>query len=108
MDLADRRTQAARCMDCGVPFCQTGMMLGGMVTGCPLNNLIPEWNDMLYRGSMPYALSRALKNQQLSGVHRPRVPRALRGGVYLSRCTATRSRSAKTNWPSSSTRLGTA
>ena len=61
MKLSDRRTQAARCMDCGVPFCQTGMMLGGMVSGCPLNNLIPEWNDMIYRGSMPYALSRLLK-----------------------------------------------
>lgn len=61
MELSDRRTQAARCMDCGVPFCQTGMMLGGMVSGCPLNNLIPEWNDMIYRGSMPYALSRLLK-----------------------------------------------
>ena len=61
MSLEDRRTQAARCMDCGVPFCQTGIMLGGMVTGCPLNNLIPEWNDMIYRGSMPYALSRLLK-----------------------------------------------
>jgi len=61
MELSDRRTQAARCMDCGVPFCQTGMMLAGMVSGCPLNNLIPEWNDMLYRGSMPYALSRLLK-----------------------------------------------
>jgi len=61
MELSGRRTQAARCMDCGVPFCQTGMMLGGMVSGCPLNNLIPEWNDMIYRGSMPYALSRLLK-----------------------------------------------
>ncbi len=61
MSLEDRRTQAARCMDCGVPFCQTGMILSGMVSGCPLNNLIPEWNDMVYRGSMPYALSRLLK-----------------------------------------------
>ena len=61
MSLEDRRTQAARCMDCGVPFCQTGILLGGMVSGCPLNNLIPEWNDMIYRGSMPYALSRLLK-----------------------------------------------
>jgi len=61
MSIEERRTQAARCMDCGVPFCQTGMILGGMVSGCPLNNLIPEWNDMIYRGSMPYALSRLLK-----------------------------------------------
>ena len=41
-----RRTQGARCMNCGVPFCQSAMKLNGMVTGCPLHNLIPEWNDM--------------------------------------------------------------
>ena len=41
----EQQTQAARCMDCGVPFCQAGMMIGGMASGCPLNNLIPEWND---------------------------------------------------------------
>ena len=39
----EQQTQAARCMDCGVPFCQAGMMIGGMASGCPLNNLIPEW-----------------------------------------------------------------
>ena len=52
----DRREQAARCMDCGVPFCQSGMMINGMVSGCPLNNLVPEWNDLLYRGNMDKAL----------------------------------------------------
>ena len=36
-------------MDCGVPFCQTGQILGGMTTGCPINNLIPEWNDLIYK-----------------------------------------------------------
>ena len=45
----EQQTQAARCMDCGVPFCQAGMMIGGMASGCPLNNLIPEWNDLVYR-----------------------------------------------------------
>ena len=40
----ERRKQAARCMECGVPFCQSGVMLAGMFTGCPLHNLIPEWN----------------------------------------------------------------
>jgi glutamate synthase (NADPH/NADH) small chain len=44
------QTQAARCMDCGIPFCHTGHILNGMTSGCPLNNLIPEWNDLLYRG----------------------------------------------------------
>ena len=52
----DRREQASRCMDCGVPFCQSGMNIGGMTSGCPLNNLIPEWNDLLYRGNYEKAL----------------------------------------------------
>ena len=55
-----RREQASRCMDCGVPFCQNGKMLCGMVSGCPLNNLIPEWNDLLYHGQEEQALSRLL------------------------------------------------
>ena len=55
-----RRQQAARCMDCGVPFCQNGKMLGGMISGCPLNNLIPEWNDLIYHGQMELALRRLL------------------------------------------------
>ena len=55
-----RREQAARCMDCGVPFCQNGKMLAGMISGCPLNNLIPEWNDLIYHGRMELALHRLL------------------------------------------------
>ena len=55
MDSKARREQAARCMDCGVPFCQSGMRLGGSMTGCPLHNLIPEWNDLLYRGELSEA-----------------------------------------------------
>lgn len=55
-----RREQAARCMDCGVPFCQNGKMLCGMISGCPLNNLIPEWNDLLYHGQKEQALERLL------------------------------------------------
>lgn len=55
-----RCEQASRCMDCGVPFCQNGKMLCGMVSGCPLNNLIPEWNDLLYHGQEEQALSRLL------------------------------------------------
>lgn len=57
----ERKKQGARCMDCGVPFCQSGMILGGMASGCPLNNLIPEWNDLLYTGNMNQALNRLLK-----------------------------------------------
>ncbi len=52
----DRREQAARCMNCGVPFCQSGMMIGGMASGCPLNNLVPEWNDLIYLGNDKKAL----------------------------------------------------
>jgi len=52
------REQGARCMDCGVPFCHTGRMIGGAASGCPINNLIPEWNDLVYRGHWREALSR--------------------------------------------------
>ncbi len=50
------RRQGARCMDCGVPFCQAGISLNGAAAGCPLNNLIPEWNDLVYRGEWRSAL----------------------------------------------------
>ena len=56
-----RQEQAARCMDCGVPFCQSAMELSGMVTGCPLHNLIPEWNDELYKGHYREAAARLTK-----------------------------------------------
>ena len=52
----DRKEQASRCMNCGGPFCQSGMMINGMASGCPLNNLVPEWNDLLYHGCMKEAL----------------------------------------------------
>lgn len=56
-----QQLQGARCMDCGVPFCQAGMVLGGMVSGCPLNNLVPEWNDLLYNGNWEQAYARLHK-----------------------------------------------
>jgi glutamate synthase (NADPH/NADH) small chain len=52
------RNQAARCMDCGVPFCHTGKLISGMATGCPIHNVIPEWNDLVYRGLWKEALER--------------------------------------------------
>lgn len=53
--------QGARCMDCGVPFCHTGGMIANMASGCPINNLIPEWNDLIYRGHWKEALDRLHK-----------------------------------------------
>ncbi len=55
------REQAARCMDCGIPFCHTGSLLNGMASGCPIHNLIPEWNDLVYRGLWKEALDRLHK-----------------------------------------------
>lgn len=55
------RIQAARCMDCGTPFCHTGTTIKGMASGCPINNLIPEWNDLVYRGLWREALARLHK-----------------------------------------------
>jgi glutamate synthase (NADPH) small chain len=55
------REQAARCMDCGIPFCHTGTLLNGMASGCPIHNLIPEWNDLVYRGLWKEALNRLHK-----------------------------------------------
>ena len=57
----ERRNQGARCMDSGVPFCQSGMMIKGMTSGCPLNNLIPEWNDLVYTGNWQQAYNRLKK-----------------------------------------------
>ena len=57
----EQAKQGARCMDCGVPFCQFGKKINGMVSGCPLNNLIPEWNDLIFRGNYEQALQRLLK-----------------------------------------------
>ena len=55
------RNQGARCMNCGVPFCHTGKLISGMAAGCPINNLIPEWNDLVYRGQWKEALDRLHK-----------------------------------------------
>src|SRR5690242_18934428 len=60
-DEAMLRKQGARCMDCGVPFCHTGSLMEGMAAGCPVNNLIPEWNDLVYRGLWREALDRLHK-----------------------------------------------
>jgi glutamate synthase (NADPH/NADH) small chain len=63
LHLPDERlqTQAARCMDCGIPFCHKGRILNRMTSGCPINNLIPEWNDLVYRGLWHEAYERLAK-----------------------------------------------
>ena len=61
LDERSLRNQAARCMDCGVPFCHTGKLMSGGASGCPVNNLIPEWNDLVYRGLWREALDRLHK-----------------------------------------------
>ncbi|MCX7715562.1 MAG: glutamate synthase subunit beta [Clostridia bacterium] len=57
-DTASLKLQGARCMDCGIPFCHTGKIIDGSVMGCPINNLIPEWNDLVYRGKYEEAYRR--------------------------------------------------
>ncbi len=61
MPVEKLQQQGARCMDCGIPFCHTGTLLSGMASGCPINNLIPEWNDLVYRGLWKEALGRLHK-----------------------------------------------
>ena len=61
MPEADLKKQGARCMDCGIPFCHTGQLVSGMASGCPIHNLIPEWNDLVYRGLWQEALERLHK-----------------------------------------------
>src|SRR5574344_2081958 len=57
----EQEIQGARCMACGVPFCQSGQMLNGMASGCPLHNLVPEWNDLIYHENMLLAYKRLHK-----------------------------------------------
>lgn len=61
LDDAARQNQGGRCMDCGVPLCQSAMVLKGKTVGCPLHNIIPEWNDEIWNGNLKMALARLLK-----------------------------------------------
>ncbi len=61
LPMEEQKLQGARCMECGVPFCQSGMVIGGMTSGCPLHNLIPEWNDLVYTGNLQQAYNRLKK-----------------------------------------------
>ena len=57
----EQQKQGARCMNCGVPFCQSGELISGMASGCPLHNLVPEWNDLVYSGNWEQAYNRLKK-----------------------------------------------
>lgn len=61
LTMEKQQLQGARCMECGVPFCQAGMMICGMTSGCPLHNLVPEWNDLVYNGNWKQAYNRLKK-----------------------------------------------
>src|SRR6266516_869055 len=75
--------QAARCMDCGIPFCHTGTLLNGMASGCPIHNLIPEWNDLVYRGLWKEALERLHKTNNFPEFTGPVCPAPCEGSCVL-------------------------
>ena len=76
LDPAQAKKQGARCMDCGTPFCNSG---------CPVNNIIPDFNDLVYRNDWKNAIDGAAQHQQLPRVHRPHLPGALRGRLHAER-----------------------
>ncbi|MBN2879084.1 MAG: glutamate synthase subunit beta [Clostridia bacterium] len=65
LDEKEQQIQAARCMDCGIPFCLSGVMYGNSVSGCPNGNLIPEWNELIYQGNYKEAWERLCKTNPL-------------------------------------------
>lgn len=81
LDDGARKNQAARCMNCGVPMCQSALRLKGMVTGCPLHNFIPEWNDALYKEQFDMAAWRLLKTSNFPEFTGAGLPRPLRKGL---------------------------
>ena len=79
----EQQIQGARCMNCGVPFCQAGMNIMGMTSGCPLHNLVPEWNDLVYTGNWEQAYNRLKKTNKLPGVHIKGMSCTMRSSMYL-------------------------
>lgn len=67
LSVEERQKQAARCMNCGIPFCHEGTFYGGgrAVSGCPNDNLIPEWNDLIYKGDFRRAFERLTRTNPL-------------------------------------------
>ncbi|QHE52746.1 glutamate synthase subunit beta [Pontibacillus sp. HMF3514] len=78
------KRQGARCMDCGTPFCHTGMEIKGVATGCPINNLIPEWNDLVYRGRWKEALEKLQKTNNFPEFTGRVCPAPCEGGCTLA------------------------
>ena len=78
------REQSARCMSCGIPFCHTGTMISGMTSGCPINNLIPEWNSLVYRGLWEEALKRLLRTNNFPEFTGRVCPAPCEGSCTLS------------------------
>jgi len=74
---AGLRKQGARCMDCGTPFCHTGTLLSGMASGCPIHNLIPEWNEPHLSRPVEGSARPAAQDEQFSRIHRARLPGAV-------------------------------
>ncbi len=83
MDEESLRKQGARCMDCGIPFCHTGSLLSGMAAGCPIHNLIPEWNDLVYRGLWREALERLHRTNNFPDVTGRVCPAPCEGSCVL-------------------------
>ena len=80
---ATMREQGARCMDCGVPFCHLGKIMDGLTTGCPLHNLIPEWNDLIYRGRWREASERLHRTNNFPEVTGRVCPAPCEGSCVL-------------------------
>jgi len=80
---ATMREQGARCMDCGVPFCHIGKMMDGLTSGCPLHNLIPEWNDLIYRGRWKEASERLHRTNNFPEVTGRVCPAPCEGSCVL-------------------------
>lgn len=78
------KAQAARCMSCGIPFCHTGTLLNGLASGCPINNLIPEWNSLVYRGLWEEALKRLLRTNNFPEFTGRVCPAPCEGSCTLS------------------------
>jgi len=76
--------QGARCMDCATPFCHMGMEINRTTTGCPIHNLIPEWNDLVYRGRWKEALDRLMKTNNFPEFTGRVCPAPCEGSCTLS------------------------